>query len=119
MKITTLQQHQKQEALDLALRVFMAFEAPDYNEEGIKTFNEFMANKEKTDALVMYGAYQGDRIWLEWVPQETAGAIFHYFLLTGNFMDRGLESNFDRDHTAKMPGTHHHRKFFALRCGNI
>jgi [ribosomal protein S5]-alanine N-acetyltransferase len=62
MKITTLQQHQRQEALDLALRVFMAYEAPDYNEEGIATFREFVANKEKTDALVMYGAYQGDRL---------------------------------------------------------
>jgi [ribosomal protein S5]-alanine N-acetyltransferase len=60
MKITTLQQNQKQEALDLALRVFMAFEAPDYNEEGVRTFSEFVVNKEKTDALVMYGAYKGE-----------------------------------------------------------
>jgi len=62
MKITTLEQSQKQEALDLALRVFMAFEAPDYNTEGIANFNEFVANKEKTDALVMYGAYQDDQL---------------------------------------------------------
>jgi len=62
MKITALRQHQKQEALDLALRVFMAFEAPDYNEEGIASFNEFVVNKEKTDALVMYGAYQDERM---------------------------------------------------------
>ncbi len=62
MKITTLQQHQKQEALDLALRVFMAFEAPDYDEEGVKNFNEFILNKEKTDALAMYGAYDEGRL---------------------------------------------------------
>lgn len=62
MKITILQQHQKQEALDMALRVFMAFEAPDYNTEGIANFSEFIANKEKTDALVMYGAYQDARL---------------------------------------------------------
>jgi len=62
MKITTLQRHQKQEALDLALRVFMAFEAPDYNAEGITNFSEFVANKEKTDALTMYGAFQDDRL---------------------------------------------------------
>lgn len=60
MEITTLQQHQKREALDLALRVFMAFEAPDYNEEGIASFKEFVANKEKTDALTMYGAFVED-----------------------------------------------------------
>jgi GNAT superfamily N-acetyltransferase len=59
MKTTVLEQHQKQEALDLALRVFMAYEAPDYNEEGIKNFQDFIANKEKTDALVMYGSYLG------------------------------------------------------------
>jgi len=62
MKITILLQHQKQEALDLALRVFMAFEAPDYNVQGINNFNEFVLNKEKTDALVMYGAYQDDHL---------------------------------------------------------
>jgi len=42
----------------LALRVFMAFEAPDYNEEGIANFSEFIADREKTDPLAMYGAVQ-------------------------------------------------------------
>ncbi len=58
MKIRTLQQDQHQEALDLALRVFMTYEAPDYTEEGIVNFGEFVSNKEKTSALAMYGAYQ-------------------------------------------------------------
>lgn len=62
MRIITLEQNQKQEALDLALRVFMAYEAPDYNAEGIKNFSEFVADKEKTNALAMYGAYQGNEL---------------------------------------------------------
>lgn len=62
MKIIALKQSQKQEALDLALRVFMAYEAPDYNAEGIQNFREFVGNQQKTDALAMYGAYLGDRL---------------------------------------------------------
>lgn len=62
MKITTLQQDQKQEAIDLALQVFMAFEAPDYETEGVANFREFVENKEKTDALVMYGAFLDDQL---------------------------------------------------------
>ena len=65
MNIKLLEQNQKQkkqEALDLALRVFMVFEAPDYNTEGIANFSEFVSNKEKTDALTMYGAYQDDKL---------------------------------------------------------
>jgi [ribosomal protein S5]-alanine N-acetyltransferase len=65
MKIEQLQQNQKekrQEALELALRVFMAFEAPDYNEEGIANFRDFVGNKEKTDPLAIYGAYQGGQL---------------------------------------------------------
>lgn len=60
MRVQKLEGNQKQEALDLALRVFMEFEAPDYNAEGIQNFSEFVANKEKTDALAIYGTYQGD-----------------------------------------------------------
>ena len=65
MKIERLEQYQeeqRQEALGLALRVFMAFEAPDYNDEGFANFSEFVANREKTDPLAMYGAYQDGKL---------------------------------------------------------
>ena len=65
MNIERLQQNQeqkRQEALDLALRVFMAFEAPDYNEEGIANFSAFVADREKTDPLAMYAAYEDGKL---------------------------------------------------------
>lgn len=51
------QKEKRQEALDLALRVFMDFEAPDYNDEGIGNFTEFIRSRDKTDPLAMYAAY--------------------------------------------------------------
>lgn len=43
-------------ALSLALSVFMEFEAPDYVEQGINTFKDFVQNKEMTDNLDIYAA---------------------------------------------------------------
>ena len=52
----------RETALHLVLRVFMEYEAPDYIEEGIDTFKNFLSDKEQTDKLEMYGAFEGDII---------------------------------------------------------
>lgn len=43
-------------ALQLALEVFMEFEAPDYTQEGIKEFGDFLNNQEEIEKLEFYGA---------------------------------------------------------------
>lgn len=55
-------------AMDLALEVFMQFEAPDYHSAGVKTFKrdivenpEYLA-KARQGACPIYGAFDGEKI---------------------------------------------------------
>lgn len=47
-------------ALDLARRVFLQFEAPEYPPEGIETFCTFLENPDAISALRLYGAFEKD-----------------------------------------------------------
>jgi len=52
----------RERALSLVLSVFMQYEAPDYSELGIRTFTDFINNKEATDSLQMYGAFMNGEL---------------------------------------------------------
>lgn len=54
-------------ALEIALEVFMQFEAPDYNPEGVETFKSFIHSEElingfKQGVCPMYGAFDNDKL---------------------------------------------------------
>jgi len=51
-------QSEKADAVHLAWVVFLEFEAPDYSEEGINTFRDFINNEDVINGLEMYGAYE-------------------------------------------------------------
>lgn len=44
-------------ALQLALKVFMEYEAPDYSEEGIGTFQKLMSDNDYIAEIRCYGAF--------------------------------------------------------------
>lgn len=44
-------------AMALIRRTFLRFEAPDYSEEGVKSFLSFLENTEQMMELSMFGAY--------------------------------------------------------------
>ena len=46
----------------LVWQVFCAFEAPDYGPEGTAAFRRFLWNSQETDALDVWGAYEGQRL---------------------------------------------------------
>lgn len=60
MQIETIAPENLAQALLLVERVFMQFEAPDYEPEGVATFHAFLHNPDAVDALVFYGAYDDD-----------------------------------------------------------
>lgn len=60
--IRKLMQNENSEALTLAREVFSQYEAPDYPEEGVKTFYAFLENNAQTDALTFYGAFLENRL---------------------------------------------------------
>ena len=52
----------RKEALQLALEVFMQFEAPDYPAEGIEEFTMFVRDIAPTADMKFWGAYEGDEL---------------------------------------------------------
>ena len=49
--IREIKENELEEVINLVLDVFMKYEAPDYSEEGINSFKEFVLDKEKIKAL--------------------------------------------------------------------
>lgn len=66
MRIEEISEKDREKALELVLSVFMQYEAPDYSEQGIQTFKDFIHNQESIDTLKIYCAY---------IDNEIAGVI--------------------------------------------
>lgn len=62
MQIEIIPQENLAQALALVERVFMQFEAPDYQPEGILTFRTFLHDPDAVSTLVFYGAYVEDQL---------------------------------------------------------
>lgn len=66
-KIRKIKSGEIGEALQLAIDVFMEFEAPDYKPEGVETFKQFIRGEElingfKSGTSPMYGAFDNDKL---------------------------------------------------------
>ncbi len=59
-EIRTLQPEEIPAAVDLIWTVFLQFEAPEYPEEGVRTFRALLDDREKISRLRFYGAFDGD-----------------------------------------------------------
>ena len=57
MEIKKIDEIQLTNAIDLIWSTFLQFEAPDYSEEGIQSFKDFIDNKEILKTLEFWGAY--------------------------------------------------------------
>ena len=49
-------------AIDLIWSTFLQFEAPNYSEEGIQSFKDFIDNKEILKTLEFWGAYDNKEL---------------------------------------------------------
>ena len=57
MHIQKIEGTQIADAIDLIWTTFLQFEAPDYSEEGIQSFKDFIENKDIISSLEFWGAY--------------------------------------------------------------
>ena len=62
MEIKKIDQTQMDNAIDLIWTTFLQFEAPDYSEEGIQSFKDFIGNKEVLNTLEFWGAYDNEKL---------------------------------------------------------
>ena len=62
MDIIKIDETQIVDAIDLIWTTFLQFDAPDYSEEGIQSFKDFIENKEIISTLEFWGAYDGPKV---------------------------------------------------------
>ena len=62
MDIKKIDETQIVDAIDLIWTTFLQFDAPDYSEEGIQSFKDFIESKEIISTLEFWGAYDGPKL---------------------------------------------------------
>lgn len=75
-------------ALKLIRKVFMQFEAPDYSEQGVRSYCAYLDDKEKISSLTFYGAFDGETLvgTICLRPPQHIGGLF----VRGDYHRRGI-----------------------------
>ncbi|MGN0586772.1 MAG: GNAT family N-acetyltransferase [Oscillospiraceae bacterium] len=89
IKIRIILPEEKAAALDLVWRVFLKYEAPQYPEEGVRFFKEYLDNDEATSVLDIYGAFMGARV-VGVLAMRSGGTHVSLFFVDEEFHRRGI-----------------------------
>jgi len=89
MRIEEISKKDHEEALKLVLSVFMKYEAPDYSEQGIQTFKEFITNQESINMLKIYGAFVENKI-AGVIATRNNGNHISLFFVDGKYHRHGI-----------------------------
>lgn len=89
MKVRRLAPEEMQGAVDLALRVFMRFEAPDYGPQGVESFRQTLAEPSFVQMLTVYGALEGETL-LGMLATRSGGAHISLFFVEEAHQRRGI-----------------------------
>ena len=94
MEIREIKKEEMKSAIDLVLKTFLKYEAPDYTEEGINEFEKAIKDEEWIKAREFIGAFENDKIV-------------------------GVIATKDNNHIALffVDGNHHQKNFFV--CTNF
>ena len=87
MDIRKLTENEKPAAMELAWRVFLEFEAPEYSPEGVLAFRTYITDPAAVSALEVYGAFDG-KVLLGVLAVRQNGTHISLFLLTRPDTDR-------------------------------
>jgi GNAT superfamily N-acetyltransferase len=84
-----LQQPEKTDAMNLVWSVFLEFEAPDYTDEGINTFHDFINNDDAINGLEIYGAYENGNL-IAVIATRNKGNHIALFFVLGKYHRQGV-----------------------------
>lgn len=89
MKIEKLNFENRAKALGLVLSVFMQYEAPEYSEQGIETFKDFINSEKAIDGLQLYGAFKEEEI-VGVIATRNNGNHIALFFVYGKYHRQGI-----------------------------
>ncbi|MDD3336885.1 MAG: GNAT family N-acetyltransferase [Eubacteriales bacterium] len=76
-------------ALELALSVFQKFEARDYSEEGIATFNRLIHDSKYQNEIRVYGAFDGEAL-VGQIATRSNGNHISLFFVDDRYQRQGI-----------------------------
>ena len=76
-------------ALDLAWRVFLEYESPDYSEEGTEEFRKSIHDEKYLNGIEYYGAFDGETL-IGIVGIRTDRKHICFFFVDGSYHRRGI-----------------------------
>lgn len=89
IEIRKILPEEKSAALNLVWRVFLKYEAPQYPEEGVRFFREYLDNDEATSALDIYGAFMDTHI-VGVLAMRNSGTHVSLFFVDEEYHRRGI-----------------------------
>lgn len=90
MIIRRIGENEIKTALELVLRVFMQYEAPDYSDKGVESFKmTALYNEKYIGSLKMFGAYEDDTI-LGVIATRNNGNHIALFFVDGQYHRKGI-----------------------------
>lgn len=90
MLIKKISENEIKETLELVLRVFLQYEAPDYSDEGIESFKRTaLYNQAFISSLTMYGAYDNDKI-TGMIATRNNGNHIALFFVDSQYQQKGI-----------------------------
>lgn len=90
MEIRSISKSQRAGAIELAGRVFMEFEAPDYSREGIEAFfDTALRNEDFLNRLTIYGAFEGNEL-VGMIATRQEGRHIALFFVEGKYHRQGI-----------------------------
>ena len=87
--IRKLESIETKSALDLVMKVFMEYEAPDYTEEGVEEFKKTMQDEDYLSKLCMYGAFADERL-IGVIATRSEGTHVALFFVDSDFHRKGV-----------------------------
>jgi len=89
MKVKKVLQSEASGAMDLVWSVFAEFEAPEYSQEGINTFHDYINNTHEIGKLEIYGAYENDNI-VGVIATRNGGSHIALFFVNKKYHRQGI-----------------------------
>lgn len=89
MNIRKLRHDERKEALQLVLSVFLQYEAPDYVDEGVMTFKDFIFDEKNLEQLQIYGAFERRKL-VGVIATRNNGNHIALFFVEGSRQKKGI-----------------------------
>lgn len=76
-------------ALQLAIKVFMVFEAPEYPKEGVESFKASLSSKDYIEKLTIYGAFDDGKL-VGMIATRLFGSRIALFFVDEEYQGKGV-----------------------------